>query len=137
MKMPLLLLLLAAGACGGAPNRAFEKDPKDLATADSTVLVMLDDQVKWGIELLDHRAQILPDGRLRAQIRFVNRSPDARKIQISWTFKDDKHFAVEPASPFAYYLVSAGQTVDLTQESVAAGAVEFVVQMRTAPEVGK
>jgi len=133
--LPLLLLLVPA--CGGPPGRAMEKDPKDLATADSSVLVVLDDEVKWGIELLDHRAQILPDGRLRAQVRFVNRSPRSRQLQISWTFKDGKHFAVEPASPFANYLVSAGQTVDLTQESIAAGAVEFVIQMRTAPEVEK
>jgi hypothetical protein len=126
--LPLLLLL---PACGGLPHRAMEKDQKELATADSTVLVVLDDDARWGIELLDHRAQILADGRLKAQIRFVNRSPNDRHLQISWTFKDDKHFAVEPATPFAHYLISAGQTVDLNQESIAAGAVEFVVQMKT------
>jgi len=129
-----LPLLLLAAACTGEPNRAFQKSLRDVATVDSTVLVVLDDDVKWGIELLDHREQILPDGRLKAQIRFVNRSSRDRHLQISWTFKDDKHFAVEPPTPFAHYMIAAGQTVDLTQESIAAGASEFVVQMKTAKE---
>jgi hypothetical protein len=133
MKKLLPLLLLVA-ACGGPPSGAFEKSPKDVATSDSAVLVVLDEDVKWGIELLDHRMQILPDGRLKAQIRFVNRSPRDRHVQIAWTFKDNKHFAVEPTTAWAHYLLSAGQTVDLTQESIAAGAVEFVVQMKTAKE---
>ena len=130
----LLPLLLLAGACGGPPNSAYEKGRSSTATADSTVLVVLDDTVKWAIELLDHRAQILPDGRLRAQIRFVNHSKRDCHIQVSWTFKDDRHFAVEPPTPFAHYLISSGQTVDLTQESIAAGASEFVVQMKSAKE---
>lgn len=133
MKRLLSLLLLVA-ACGGPPNSAFEKGKRETATADSTVLVVLDDEVKWAIYLLDHREQILPDGRLRAQIRFVNRSRQDCHIQVSWTFKDDKHFAVEPPTSFAHYLISSGQTVDLTQESIAAGATEFVVQMKTAKE---
>jgi hypothetical protein len=130
----LLPLLLLVSACGGLPHRADEKDPRDLATADSATLVILDDDLRWAIQLLDHREQILPDGRLKAQIRFVNRSPTDRHIQVRWTFKDDKHFAVEPDTPFAHYLINAGQTVDLGQESIAAGAVEFVVQMTTAKE---
>jgi hypothetical protein len=130
----LLPCLLLVAACGGPPNRAYEKGAKEVATADRSVLVVLDDDVKWGIELLDHREQILPDGRLKAQIRFVNRSSRDRHLQVSWTFKDDKHFAVEPPTPFAHYMISAGQTVDLTQESIAAGACEFVVQMKTAKE---
>jgi hypothetical protein len=133
MKRLLPLLLLAA-ACGGPPNRAFEKGKSEVATSDSAVLVVLDDTVKWAIELLDHRAQILPDGRLKAQIRFVNRSTRDCHIQVSWTFKDDKHFAVEPPTPFAHYLISSGQTVDLTQASIKAGASEFVVQMKSAKE---
>ena len=133
MKKLLPLLLLAA-ACGGLPHAADEKDPDDLATADSTVLVILDDDLRWAIQLLDHRQQILPDGRLKAQVRFVNRSPTDRHIQVRWTFKDDKHSAVEPDTPFAHYLINAGQTVDLSQESIASGAVEFVVQMTTAKE---
>jgi len=64
----------------------------------------------------------------------VNRSPTDRHIQVRWTFKDDKHFAVEPDTPFAHYLINAGQTVDLSQESIASGAVEFVIQMTTAKE---
>jgi hypothetical protein len=133
MKKLLPLLLLAA-ACGGLPHAADEKDPDDLATADSTVLVILDDDLRWAIQLLDHRQQILPDGRLKAQVRFVNRSPTDRHIQVRWTFKDDKHSAVEPDTPFAHYLINAGQTVDLSQESIASGAVEFVIQMTTAKE---
>ena len=134
MKKLLPLLLLLAAACGGLPHRADEKDPDDLATADSTVLVILDDDLRWAIQLLDHRQQILPDGRLKAQVRFVNRSPTDRHIQVRWTFKDDKHSAVEPDTPFAHYLINAGQTVDLSQESIAPGAVEFVIQMTTAKE---
>lgn len=133
MKKLLPLLLLVA-ACGGLPHRADEKDKDDVATADSTVLVFLDDELPWAIQLLDHRQQILPDGRLKAQVRFVNRSPTDRHIQVRWTFKDDKHFAVEPDTPFAHYLINAGQTVDLSQESIASGAVEFVIQMTTAKE---
>ena len=132
--LPLLglSLLLFATSCGGLPGTAFEKDKDDLADADSTVMVVLDDEVKWAIQLIDHRQQILADGRLKAQVRFVNRSPNDMHVQISWTFKDDHHFAVEPATPFAHYMVASGQTVDLTQESIAAGAVEFVIQMKTA-----
>jgi len=135
--LPVVVLLgsaLLSGSCGGLPHKADEKDPKDQATADSTVLVILDDDLRWAIQLLDHREQILADGRLRAQIRFVNRSPTDRHVQVRWTFKDDKHFAVEPDTPFAHYLINAGQTVDLKQESIAAGAVEYVVQMTTAKE---
>ncbi|HET6164428.1 MAG TPA: DUF1425 domain-containing protein [Planctomycetota bacterium] len=134
MKKLLPLLLLLAAACGGLPHAADEKDPNDVATADSKVLLILDDDLSWAIQLLDHRQQILPDGRLKAQVRFVNRSPTDRHIQVRWTFKDDKHFAVEPDTPFAHYLINAGQTVDLSQESIASGAVEFVIQMTTAKE---
>jgi len=130
----LLPLLLLVGACGGPPNTAYEKSKREVATADASVLVVLDDEVKWAIELLDHREQILPDGRLKAQIRFVNRSRKDCHIQVSWTFKDAKHFAVEPPTPFAHYLISSGQTVDLTQASIAADAAEFVVQMKSAKE---
>jgi len=130
----LLGSALLGAACGGLPHRADEKDPKDTATADSAVLVILDDDLRWAIQLLEHREQILPDGRLKAEIRFVNRSPTDRHIQVRWTFKDDKHFAVEPDTPFAHYVINAGQTVDLKQESIASGAVEYVVQMTTAKE---
>lgn len=137
MLLPLLVVSTACGvlsACGGPPSRASERDPKSVAVVDSATLVVLDDEARWGIELVDHRAQVLPDGRLKAQVRFVNRSPNDRHIQISWTFKDDKNFAVEPSTPFAHYLLGAGQTVDLTQESVAAGATGFHVQLRTAKD---
>ena len=91
------LSLLAASACGGPPHRAREKSPDSVATVDSTVMVVLDDEVKWQLELIDHREQVLPDGRLRAQIRIANRSQSNAHVQVAWSFKDDRNFAVEPS----------------------------------------
>jgi hypothetical protein len=64
-----LLVLLASRACGGPPHRAYEKDPSSVATVASTVLVVLDDEVKWQLELLrSPRAGAARRRRLRAQI---------------------------------------------------------------------
>lgn len=132
MRKLMLVALLAAAACGGPPFKAREKDPDRVATVDATVLVVLDDQVKWGIELVDHREEILPDGRLRAHVRLVNRTPADMHVQMTWTFKDDRNFPVEADSPFEHVLISAGQTLSLTRESRAAGAKAFHVQLKTA-----
>ncbi len=127
-----IVVLLTAAACGGPPYRAREKEPDRIATADSTVLVALDDGVKGAIELLDHQELVMADGRLRAQVRFVNRTSHQLELQVAWSFKDDQGLAVEPDSPFVHLFVAAGQTVDLARESIAAGAVAFHVQAKSA-----
>jgi len=132
MNRLVIVVLLALAACGGPPWRAREKPPGRVATADSTVLVALDSEVRRALELVDHREQVLPDGRLRAQLRLVNRSSSNLHVQVSWSFKDDRNFQVESDSPFEHVLIAAGQTVSLARESMAAGALAFHVQVRTA-----
>jgi hypothetical protein len=127
-----LTLLGASVACGGPPYRAKEKSPKDAATVDKTVLVVLDDDVKWAIELLDHRQVVLPDGRLRAELRLANRSAKDLHVQVAWTFKDDSNFPVEGDTPFEHVLLSGGQTTAIAKESRATTATAFHVQVKTA-----
>jgi hypothetical protein len=128
--MPFAFSLLAA--CGGPPTGVDEKDPDDLAAVDESVMVVMDDEVKWGIELLEHRAQKLPDGRLRVQLRFRNKTPDDLHLQLAWTFKDDSNFSVEAESPFEHVLMAAGQTRDLARDSLSVQATKFHVQVKTA-----
>lgn len=131
-SMLVAALVLAASACGGPPHVAREKSATSVASADATVMVVLDDEVKWQLELIDHREQVLPDGRLRAQVRFVNRSQKDAHVQVAWSFKDDRNFPVESDSPFEHVMVASGQTVALTRESLAAGATAFHIQVKTA-----
>jgi hypothetical protein len=130
MLLPTALLLLAA--CGGPPSRADEKDPDAVATVDSSVMVVMDDGAKWGVELLQHRTQRLPDGRQRAQLRFRNKTPDDLHLQVAWTFKDDANFSVETETPFEHVLVAAGQTKEMARESLSNQATRFHVQVKTA-----
>lgn len=132
MKKLATFALLLLAACGGPPFRAHEKDADREATADTTTLVVMDDEVKWALELIDHREQLLPDGRLRTQLRFVNKTPKDLHVQMAWTFKDDADFSVEPTSPFEHVLVAAGQTKDVVRESMARGATRFHVEVKTA-----
>ncbi len=132
MKTLATCALLLLAACGGPPFQAHEKAPDRVATADATALVVMDDEVKWSLELIDHREQLLPDGRLRAQLRFVNKTPKDQHVQMAWTFKDDTGFAVEPTSPFEHVLVAGGQTKDVARESIARGATRFHVEVKTA-----
>jgi hypothetical protein len=127
-----LLALLSLTACGYPPFRSKEKSESKVATADSTVLVVLDDAVKWSIELLDHREQMLPDGRLRGEIRVANRSAKDLHVQTAWTFKDASNFPVEDETPFEHVMIAGGQTLSLAKESRATGATAFHVQMKTA-----
>ena len=119
-------------ACGGPPYGAKEKSPKDVAAVDKNVLVVLDDDVKWAIELLDHRETVLPDGRLRAELRLANRSSRDIKVQLAWTFKDADNFPVEGETPFEHLLLSRGQTTSIAKESRSPGATAFHVQVKTA-----
>ncbi len=128
--MPLVLLLVAA--CGGPPYRVDSKDPREVAAVDASTLVTLDDEAKWAFELLDSRKLLLPDGRLKAQIRVRNKTPKDMHVQVQWTFKDDKNFPIEPATPFEHLIVSAGQSIDLERSSLGSGATGFVVQIKTA-----
>ena len=128
--MPFAFCLLAA--CGGPPTGVDEKDSDDLAAVDESVMVVMDDEAKWGVELLQHRAQKLPDGRLRVQLRFRNKTPDPLHLQLAWTFKDNDNFSVETESPFEHVLMSAGQTRDLARDSLSVQATKFHVQVRTA-----
>ena len=132
MKMLVPLLLLVVAACGGPPYRAREKSPDNVATPDSTVLVVMDDTVKWGIELVDHEQETLPDGRMRARLRFTNRTPKELEVQYAWTFKDDRGFNVEGDSPFEHLILAPGQTVSVTRDSRSNAATAFHVQMKTA-----
>jgi hypothetical protein len=132
MRRLAMLAALVPAACGGPPFRASEKDPERVAAADSTVLVVLDDGVKRALELVDHREQALADGRLRAELRLVNRTSRDLHVQASWSFKDERGFPIEPDSPFEHLFVGAGQTVPLSRESMAPGASAFHVQMKTA-----
>ena len=132
MRTLTFLALLAAAACGGPPYAAREKDPDRAATVDTTVLVVLDDDVKWALELLDHREELLPDGRLRAHLRLANRAAADLHVQLAWSFKDARNFPVEGDSPFEHVLISAGQTLSLSRESRAPGAVAFHVQAKSA-----
>lgn len=133
----LALSVAVAAACGGPPFRSREKPATQVATADSTVLVAMDDDIRWALELIDHREQLLPDGRFRAQIRFANRSSKDLETQVSWSFKDDAGFPTEKETPFEHVLIAGGQTVSLTRESLIAGATAFHVQVRTAKIAGK
>ena len=137
MKKILPLALCSLAACGGPPFRAHEKDPDRVATADSTVLVVMDDDVKWALELLDHREQKLPDGRLKAQIRFQNKASSDVHVQVAWTFKDDANFSVESETPFEHIVIGSGQTKDLTHESMSNAATRFHVQVKTAKSAEK
>lgn len=132
MRNLLAIALCGLAACGGPPYRASEKPADRVAAVDSTVLVVLDDDVKWGIELVDHRELMLPDGRLRAQLRLRNKTPSDQHVQLAWTFKDDANFAVEATTPFMHHLIAAGQTIDLTRDSLARGATRFHVEVKTA-----
>jgi len=132
VKTLVLLSLLAAAACGGPPYRAREKSPDKVATPDTTVLVVLDDTAKWGLELVDHDQQELPDGRLRARIRVSNRTPNDLELQMAWSFKDDRGFSVEADSSIEHVLLTAGQTVSLTRDSRSTEATAFHVQAKTA-----
>jgi hypothetical protein len=130
-----LLVLASIGAsvaCGGPPHRAKEKSPEDAAAVDTTVLVVLDDDVKWAIELLDHRQTVLPDGRLRGEMRLANRSSKPIHVQVAWTFKGADNYPVEGDTPFEHLLLSGGQTIAIAKESRAAGATAFHVQVKTA-----
>ena len=132
MRRAASVIALFAAACGGPPHRARELSPTSVAVADSTVLVAMDDDVRWAIELVDHRAQLLADGRLRGQLRLVNRSGKEMELMIAWCFKDDRGFPVEAESPFEHVIVSGGQTLPLTRESLAGGATAFHVQVKSA-----
>ncbi len=132
MKKIIVPLLFAVLGCGGPPHRASEKDPERVATVDSTVLVVLDDTLRFQLELIGHREEVLPDGRLRAKLQFVNHSARDLHMQLAWTFKDNQGFAVEPDSPFEHLLIGGGQTKELTRDSLAPGATRFHVQARTA-----
>jgi hypothetical protein len=130
---PLIALLFACAACGGGPPYAAkEKSPGRTATADTTVLLVLDDEVKWQLELLDHAEETLSDGRLRARVRLANRSPADLHLQVAWTFKDARGLATEPDSPFEHLFVGAGQTLELARDSLVPGAVAYHVQAKTA-----
>lgn len=133
-SLALLPAFVALAACGGPPGRAREKSPDSLAAADASNLVVMDDVAKWGVELIDHREQKLPDGRLRAQIRFRSNSQNDLHLQIAWTFKDDANFAVERETPFEHLMLAAGQTIDLTKESLSNGATRFHVQLKEAKD---
>jgi len=128
--MPFALCLLAA--CGGPPTAADEKDPDDLAAVDESTMVVMDDEAKWGVELIQHRAEKLADGRLRVQLRFRNKTPDELHLQLAWTFKDDSNFSVEAETPFEHVLMAGGQTRDIGKESLSVMATKFHVQVKTA-----
>jgi hypothetical protein len=128
-----LLVAAAAAACAQrTPFRASERNPTKVATVDSTVLVVLDENLEGAIELLDHREQVLPDGRLRAQLRLVNHGSHDLHVQVAWTFKDDRGFPVEEESPFEHTMVASGQTLSLTRDSMQPGATAFHVQVKSA-----
>ena len=129
-RTTLGLLLAGAAACGGPPYRADEKDADRAAVADTTVLVALDEWAEDSLELVDHREQVLADGRLKAEIRFVNRASRDLELQLSWGFKDARGFAVEADSPFEHVFIQAGQTVSLARTSRASGAAAFHVQAK-------
>ncbi len=95
MKIAFAVMACLAAGCGGPPHRAREKSPDRLAAVDAATMVVLDHELRFSLELQDHRVLRLPDGRLRAQLRIANRSGGELKVQIAWTFKDDSNFAVE------------------------------------------
>jgi hypothetical protein len=127
-----LLAVCAVAACGGPPHQAREKAADRVSAVDASTLVVLDDEARFALELQDHRVVRLPDGRLRAQLRIANRTGSDLKLQFSWTFKDDSNFAVEAETPFEHVLLGAGQTRDLSRESLSNAATRFHVQVRTA-----
>ncbi|MBM4013956.1 MAG: hypothetical protein FJ293_03200 [Planctomycetes bacterium] len=132
MKIAFTLMACLLAACGGPPHQAREKSSDRLAAVDASTMVVLDHELRFTLELLDHRVVRLPDGRLRAQIRIANRTGSDLKTQVAWTFKDDSNFAVESETPFEHVLFGAGQTRDLTRESLSNAATRFHVQARTA-----
>ena len=119
-----------SAACGAPPHQAREKSSDQLAAVDATTMVVMDDEARFALELQDHRVQKLPDGRLRAQLRFANRTGTDLHLQLAWTFKDDANFAVEAETPFEHVLIAGGQTKDLTRESLSNAATRFHVQVK-------
>ncbi|MSR46719.1 MAG: hypothetical protein EXS13_06600 [Planctomycetes bacterium] len=132
MKYAVVFALCLLSACGGPPFQAQEKPADRVSAVDATTLVVMDDEVKWALELQDHRAQKLADGRLRAQLRLVNKTASDLHVQMAWTFKDDANFAVERETPFEHVLISGGQSKDFACESLSNAATRFHVQVRTA-----
>jgi hypothetical protein len=128
----LVWAALLASACGGPPYRVSEKAPDKVATIDSTAMVALDDEAKWGFELVDSRSQTLADGRLKAQVRILNKTPKEMHVQLCWTFKDDQMFSVEQDTPFEHMIIAAGRTLDVSRQSLTTNATHFAVQVKTA-----